>query len=203
MSIFDRISDVVNNINSLGSSGVSADGRTVLRGRVGNSVQTVIFPFTPMVNLGHQVNYNTYNLTHTNYSVQSYMGTPSPVIQVTGQFTTHTQEEHKYVRDVITFFRTVTKMHYGKKDPKAGTPPPVCRFTSHGRNMFENVPVVVASFNIPLDGQTDQIVHDGTALPAIIQLSCDLMVHVNPAKQKEEFSLQSFASGELYNRGFI
>lgn len=181
------------------------DGRTVLTGPGGRRLNPfqVIFPFTPVVQYSADVAYTSYNLTHTNYTVHAYQGTPSPQIQVTGQFTTHTKEEHTYVRDVIHFFRTVTKMHYGIKDPLRGTPPPICRFYSHGKYMFENVPVLVQSFQAPLDNSVDQITHDGTSLPAIMTISCNLLVHINPAKQKKQFSLQGFANGDLYKDGFI
>lgn len=181
------------------------DGRTVITGPGGSGLTpfTLIFPFTPVVQYSQDVSYNSYNLTHTNYTVHSYQGTPSPVLQVTGQFTTHTKEEHKYVRDVISFFRNVTKMHYGRNDPLAGTPPPVCRFTSHGNQLFQNVPVIVQSFQVPLDNGYDQITYEGNSLPAIVNISCNLMVHVNPAKQKNQFSLQSFSDGSLYDQGFI
>lgn len=206
IDIFDRLADFVDDINSLGSTssaGVNSNARTTLTGRVNDTVKTVIFPTTPTINMSQSVNYSGYNLTHTNYTVQSYVNSPSPVIQVTGSFPTHSKEEHEYARDVITFFRTVTKMHYGRRDSKAGTPPPVCRFSSNGKNMFQNVPVLVGSFSIPLDGSTDQIYHDGTALPAIMQVTCDLLVHINPAKQKEDFSIKDFSSGKLFKDGFI
>lgn len=204
---FDLLRDIVDDINSLGTSSSNADpgGRTVLSGRAGEGFTSfsMVFPFTPMVNIAQAASYAPYNLTHTNYSVMAYSGSPSPQIQVTGQFANHTTEEHEYTLKCINFLRTVTKMHYGKNQPYAGTPPPVCRFSSHGKNMFNNVPVVVTDFSMPLENNVDQIEHNGVWLPAILNLTVSLMVHVNPAKQKNQFSLTDMANGTAAKNGFI
>ena len=173
--------------------------RTVIQGPGAD----ILFPNTPMVQYSQSTSYSQYNLTHTNYTVHAYQGTPSPQLQVTGQFTTHTKEEHRYVRDVIHYLRVWTKMNYGIGDGNAGTPPPVCKFSSHGSTMFNRVPVLIQDFQVPLENSVDQITFDGVSLPVILTISCTLSVHVNPAKQKRSFSKQAFTSGSLYSGGFI
>lgn len=182
-----------------GGAGVYQN-RTVIQG----PGLDIVFPNTPMVQYAQSVSYSQYNLTHTNYTVHSYQGTPSPNIQVTGQFTTHSKEEHEYVRNVIHHLRVWTKMNYGIGDgDAAGTPPPIVKFSSHGSTMFNRVPVLIMDFQIPFENSTDQITYDGISLPSMVTISCTLGVHVNPAKQKKTFSKRSFTNGSLYNQGFI
>ena len=98
-------------------------------------------------------------------------------------------------------------MFYGLGDigqtPVAGTPPPVLRFSSFGSNQFNNVPVVVGNVSIPYQSDTDLIEVNGQALPALQTIALDLLVTVNPAKQKLQFSKHSFINGQSYSGGFI
>ena len=98
-------------------------------------------------------------------------------------------------------------MFYGfgdqKNDPVAGTPPPKLRFSSFGSNQFHEVPVYVGSVSIPYQSDTDLVEVAGQALPAIQTISLDLLVSINPAKQKRDFSKSKFISGSLYSGGFI
>ena len=167
----------------------------------------LVFPIQPDIVYQQAVNYTPYNLTHTNYSSHAYGGTPSPSIQVTAQFSNVTREEHEYTQGVIHFLRSVTKMFYGfgdqKNDPVAGTPPPKLRFSSFGSNQFHEVPVYVGSVSIPYQSDTDLVEVAGQALPAIQTISLDLLVSVNPSKQKRDFSKHKFINGSLYSGGFI
>ena len=195
----------IRSLGNIGTGNADSAGRTIISGKAGPGFSnfSMIFPFTPMVNITHAASYAPYNLTHTNYSVMAYQGTSSPQMQVTGQFTNHTKEEHEYTLKCINFLRTATKMHYGRNDGLAGTPPPVCRFSSHGKNMFNQVPVVITDFATPLENNVDQIEHNGVFLPSIMTISVSLMVHVNPARQKNQFSLSDMASGNAAKNGFI
>ena len=167
----------------------------------------LVFPIQPDIVYQQSVNYTPYNLTHTNYTTHAYGGTPSPSIQITAQFSNVTQEEHLYTQGVIHYLRSVTKMFYGfgdqNKDPIAGTPPPKLRFSSFGSNQFDKVPVYVGSVSIPYQSDTDLIEVGGQALPAIQTISLDLLVSMNPARQKREFSKHQFISGTAYSKGFI
>jgi len=167
----------------------------------------LVFPIQPDIVYQQSVNYTPYNLTHTNYTSHAYGGTPSPSIQVTAQFSNVTREEHLYTQGVIHYLRSVTKMFYGfgdqNQDPVAGTPPPKLRFSSFGSNQFDKVPVYVGSVSIPYQSDTDLVEVDGQALPAIQTISLDLLVSMNPARQKREFSKHQFISGNAYSKGFI
>ena len=174
----------------------------------------IVFANQPDIVYGQSVNQSPVSLTHTNYTTYAYGGTPSPTIQVTAQFSNVTEEEHLYTQGVIHFLRSVTKMYYGLKEPgpvpgnnaggvPAGTPPPVLKFSAFGSNQFNNVPVLVGSFNIPFQSDTDLVEVGGQALPALQTIALDLLVTVNPAKQKKDFSKAQFVTGSLYSKGFI
>jgi len=172
----------------------------------------LVFPVQPDIVYNQSVNYNQYNLTHTNYTTHAYAGTPSPTIQITAQFSNVTRDEHLYTQGVIHFLRSVTKMFYGIQDtttsPIAGTPPPKLRFSSFGSNQFNNVPVFVGNVSIPYQSDTDlvEVVDENgkpQALPAVQTIALDLLVSINPAKQKRDFSKHQFINGKLYGQGFI
>ena len=167
----------------------------------------VVFPNQPDIVYNQSVNYTPYNLTHTNYTTHAYSGTPSPTLQVTAQFSNVTIEEHNYTQGVIHFLRSVTKMFYGLGDlnqvPTAGTPPPVLRFSAFGETQFNQVPVLVGNVSIPYQSDTDLVEHNGVSLPAIQTIALDLLVTVNPAKQKALYSTHQFINGSGYKNGFI
>ena len=166
----------------------------------------IVFANQPDIVYGQSVNQSPVSLTHTNYTTYAYGGTPSPTIQVTAQFSNVTQEEHEYTQGVIHFLRSVTKMYYGLKESgpvPAGTPPPVLKFSAFGTNQFHEVPVLVGGFNVPYQSDTDLVEVGGQALPALQTIALDLLVTVNPAKQKKNFSKSKFVTGSLYREGFI
>ena len=166
----------------------------------------LVFPLTPAISYNQQVNWSPYDLVHTNYNYQTYRNTPSAAIQITGQFSNTTAEEHNYTVGVLHFLRSVTKMWYGanQTSPAAGTPPPVLVFSAFGPQVFNATKVVVANFATTFDDNVDLVTGpSGNALPAVMTLAIDLMVTRNPKEQKEQFTTSGFVSGSLYSRGFI
>ena len=167
----------------------------------------IMFPNQPNIVYGQSVNYSPYDLVHTNYTLNAYRNTPSPTLNITAQFSQVTEEEHAYLQGVIHFLRSVTKMYYGKNEganPRAGTPPPVLRFSAFGSNIFNNVPVLVSDFSITFDENVDlKTSANGQSLPVIQSITMTLLVQQTPAKQKESFTLSGFISGGLYGQGFI
>jgi len=161
----------------------------------------IVFPNQPDISYSQSVIYSPYSMTHTNYSFNAYSNTPSPMLQVTAQFSQVTDEEHAYLQGVIHFLRSVTKMFYGVKDPLAGTPPPVLRFS--GLGLFKEVRVQVGSFSMVLSSDTDLKEFGGVALPTVQTIALDLMPIVTPDKQKQVFNMPEFVSGSLYGQGFI
>jgi len=191
-----------------GSSGASRPNNFYFGGPAKSLQNTngIVFANQPDIIFGQSVNQSPINLTHTNYTTYAYGGTPSATLQVTAQFSNVTEEEHLYTQGVIHFLRSVTKMYYGLNEggnAPAGTPPPVLKFSAFGTNQFHEVPVLVGGFNVPYQSDTDLVEVGGQALPALQTIALDLLVTVNPAKQKKNFSKSKFVTGSLYREGFI
>lgn len=168
----------------------------------------IMFPYQPDIVYGQQVNYNGYDLAHTNYTVQAYRNTPSPTIQVTAQFSNVTEQEHEYMRAVIHFLRVVTKSFFGFGDvseqaPTAGTPPPILRFSAMGESQFKNIPVLVGTFTTTYDSSVDLKFGPGGYMPVMQTIGIDLIVQQTPDRQKKNFSMRGLKNGQLYREGFI
>lgn len=120
----------------------------------------MIFPYTPMVNFGGMANYSNWHFTHSNYQQYQYQNSTPSEFQISGTFTAQTNDEALYLLAVLTFLRASTMMDYGlaavRRDT-AGTPPPVLRFNYLGAHMFNNVPVVLQTFNYVLEDTVDYI----------------------------------------------
>jgi hypothetical protein len=116
----------------------------------------VIFPYTPTVDTQYVANYDRYDLIHSNYRGYFYKNSAVNEITVTGQFTAQDTVEAQYLLAVIHFFRSVTKMFYGK-DAQAGTPPPLVYISGFGPNNFNNHPCLVTNFTYSLPADVDYI----------------------------------------------
>lgn len=116
----------------------------------------VIFPYTPQIETQYTANYDKYDLVHSNYRGYFYKGSSVNEISVRGTFTAQDTVEAQYLLAVIHFFRSVTKMFYGK-DPQAGTPPPLVYISGYGPNQFNDHACVVSSFTYSLPTDVDYI----------------------------------------------
>lgn len=118
----------------------------------------VIFPYTPAISVNYSATYDSTSLTHNNYKVYQYQTSSVDQIQITCDFTAQDTFEANYVLAVIHFFRTVTKMFYGKdQDPKPGTPPPLCYLIGLGNFQFNEHPIVITAFQYSLPTDVDYI----------------------------------------------
>ncbi len=116
----------------------------------------VIFPYTPQINTSYKANYEQYDLVHSNYRGVYYKNSRVDDISIRGVFTAQDTREADYLLAVIHFFRSVTKMFYGK-DEQRGSPPPLVYLSGLGPNQFNGHPCVVASFQYNLPDQVDYI----------------------------------------------
>lgn len=179
----------------------------------------LLFPYTPSITFGQTVNYKSLDLTHTNGGIDSYSGTPSVDIDVTGTFTVQNQREGQYALAVLHFLRTVSKMYFGEKDSKstnttknrAGLPPPVLIFSGYGNYMFNNLPVILVSHSYSLDKEANMVsisTASGLAkLPTKFDVQMKLKVQQTPRAMRKDFSLDEFRTGKLMrdstNTGWI
>jgi hypothetical protein len=116
----------------------------------------VIFPYTPTISTSYKANYQTYDLTHSNYRGYFYQNSYVDAVNLTCMFTAQSTNEANYLLAVIQFFRSVTKMFYGQ-DAERGTPPPLVYLTGLGDYQFAEHPCVVNNFNYTLPADVDYI----------------------------------------------
>jgi len=164
------------------------------------SSKGIIFPYTPTVFVQHNASYGAAGLTHSNYDHPTFDSHQVGSIQITGQFTANSSAEADYLRAVLHFLRTVTKMFFGQdKDPIAGTPPPVVKLNGFGDYAFSNVPVVIETFTMELPGTIDYIrTTDGkTMMPASTTVTITAKPTYTRKATSRRFGLKSFANGDL------
>lgn len=184
----------------------------------------VIFPYTPQISVTHAARYGSQNLTHSNYTNYFYEGSEVQAINITGDFSVQTVDEGKYLLACIYFFRSATKMFFGKGG-KTGHPPPMVFLNGYGSHYFPNVSSVITSFqhtlpqdvdyiSIPTDSGQKYYENDGTSsstttsytrVPTNSTITVTLQPIYTRANQYNNFSLDEFAAGKLIkgNGGFI
>jgi hypothetical protein len=116
----------------------------------------VVFPYTPSISTAYQAKYSPYDLTHSNYRGYFYQNSAVDAVQIQAMFTAQDTKEAEYLLAVIHFFRSVTKMFYGK-DPQRGAPPPLVYLYGLGQYQFNNHACVVQSFTYNLPSDVDYI----------------------------------------------
>lgn len=184
----------------------------------------VLFPYTPSVATGNTVEYDPSSFIHSNYGYNAYVRSYPKPISMTADFTAQTTDEAMYLLSVLHFFRSITKMYFGLNPyNKAGTPPPTLIFNYLGEFQFNNVPVVVKSFDftyestvdyVPINtsnfggrGATVQLPAGSSAgwsyVPTRLTVSLEMDTQYVPIKIRNEFNLDEFRSGKLVNKGFI
>ena len=176
----------------------AAEGRPST-GRLG-----VVFPYNPTLNLQGSVAYGQYDLTHTNYQPHFYSATQNQQITLGFNLTASTLSEANYMIGFMWFLRTITKMHFGRGDTKAGTPPPVLEFSCYGDYQFQNVPVVMRNYSYDQSGQEDYVdTSYDSQVPTFLTGFVDIVTQYTPGKVLNEFTLGGFASGSLLKKGYI
>ena len=127
----------------------------------------VIFPYTPNIQVAYAAHYDPTELTHSNYKIFQYKSSSVDNITITCDFTAQDTAEANYLLAVIHFFRSVTKMFYGKdENPMRGIPPPLCYLTGLGQFQFDQHPLAITSFNYTLPTDVDYVrASSGTKVP--------------------------------------
>jgi hypothetical protein len=127
----------------------------------------VVFPYTPSIQMAYVSNYDAFDLLHSNYKIFQYKSSAIEQLTISADFTAQDATEASYVLAVIHFFRTVTKMFYGKdQNPKPGTPPPLCYISGMGDFQFNQHPLVISNFGYTLPNDVDYIRAGAPTLPA-------------------------------------
>lgn len=192
----------------------------------------VLFPYQPTVNVSHQVEYPSMQMTHSNQDYFYYARTNNVTVSINAKFTVQNQAEGRYALAVLHFFRTVTKMRFGQDDPYAGLPPTICTLSGYGNYNFNEVRCIVKGHNFTFDERIDMVTvytdssgvassatslstqsssNSGTSnsygggsavrLPALFNLTADLIVQQTGQYMRKQFSLDSYKSGALLDKG--
>ena len=118
----------------------------------------VIFPYSPTIQMGYKANYETTDVTHSNYKLHFYKNSSVEDVSITAEFTAQDTVEANYLLAVLHFFKTATKMFYGQDvEPKPGTPPPLLYLSGFGAYQYDNHPLVLTSFSYTLPNDVDYI----------------------------------------------
>ena len=116
----------------------------------------MVFPYTPTVLVSQSANYQQIQPVHTNYPYYSYQNSQVDQMTITADFYVQNAAEARYWVACIHYLRSITKMNYGV-DEDAGQPPPVARLNGYGDYVFNNVPVIVNSFQFDMPKHVDYI----------------------------------------------
>ena len=178
----------------------------------------LVFPFTPTVAISHSANYNTLDPVHNNYPFFAYENSKVDQITITGDFYCEDSAEARYWVAAVHYLRSVTKMAYGNTS-NAGSPPPVVKLSGYGDYVFNNVPVIVKSFNTEMPKDVDYIAtginqyggDDGSATASkvsYVPVRSTISVVVQPVYSREQvrqFDLDSFVQGNYLfdGKGYI
>lgn len=161
----------------------------------------VLFPYTPQIQVSHKAVYENMSLVHTNYITPQYQNSRIDNITLTALFTANYPAEAEYILATMHFFRSVTKMFYGK-DQLAGTPPPVLYLDGYGPYTFDHIPVVITGFDYTLPNDVDYISCSTVngirqKVPTSINFSISMLPTYSRNTISNKFGLQDFSSGLL------
>ena len=116
----------------------------------------VLFPYTPEITTAYRADYDNYSLTHSNYRGYFYKSSFVDAVNISADFTAQDTSEANYMLAMIHFFRSVTKMFYGR-DIQAGAPPPMVYLNGLGQFQYNNHPCLVSQFNYSLPNNVDYV----------------------------------------------
>ena len=116
----------------------------------------IIFPYTPQIDTSYRANYESYDLTHSNYRGYFYKNSYVDAISLKAQFTAQDTNEANYLLAVITFLKSATKMFYGQ-DTQRGAPPPLVYLSGFGDYQFREHACVISQFQYNLPDNVDYI----------------------------------------------
>ena len=116
----------------------------------------LVFPYTPTVLVGHSASWNPMQPVHTNYPFYAYENSRVEQMTITADFYVQNEQEAKYWVAAVHYLRSMTKMAYGQSADR-GQPPPIVYLNGYGDFTFNNVPVIITSFQFDLKREVDYI----------------------------------------------
>ena len=192
---FENMTDASGRMNA------NSDPRSTTKG----TMNVITWPSTPKISQTIEVNYQTWELQHTNYQPSAFGNRSTPTVTISGQWFSRDEEEAKRTLNAIHLLRSATSMYYGRADSKKGTPPPIGRLNAFG--LYNNTPVVVKTFQYDFPNDVDYVSVDmfngKQAVPVLFEMSVSLIIQVNSIEAVKEYSLSKFVSGDLLGKGYV
>lgn len=162
---------------------------------------SLVFPYTPTINISGSAGYEEQSVTHQNYQFIYYNSGKSEQIQISAPFNVEDEEQGLYWIAAVHFLRSATKMFTGN-DVNAGNPPVICRLNGYGDYVFPNVPVVIKSFSMDMPQDVNYIQAGGSHVPVKSSLNLTLQPIYSRTAAKD-FSLTTFVNGGYMGQGYV
>lgn len=174
----------------------------------------IVMPYNPLLNIQYDANYSTQQPLHSNFQYPFYQSSTFNSFSASFTLTSNTQKEARYTLACHHFLRTCTKMvQAGSTDftanNKVGSPPPVLKFSAYGNEMFNNIPVVLTSYNFTLENEQIMInVIDESGrkkdvyVPVQWTMIMQLQPAYNPKQNRKRFNTADYANGKLISSGY-
>ncbi len=165
----------------------------------------VVWPYMPKISISTKANYQVLDPVHNNYPFNAYKNSTVEDIQIAGEFSCETEEDAQYWLQTTMFFKSATKMFYGRSD-NAGNPPVICNLSGYGPGILNSIPVIIKSFTMDMPDDVNYIKVNTPQGPTWVPIISNVSVTVSPIYNRSrlrEFSLQDYASGGKDSRGYI
>lgn len=135
----------------------------LLRNAIGSS-SGLIFPYTPSIDISHNVNYESVDITHTNLSYNYYKNTQPAEISMSAKFTADNRDNALHMLSAIWFLVACTKCDFGENSAYPGLPPPILYLNGYD-SLIDNVPVIITrvSYKYPEDKHYVNLILDMNA----------------------------------------
>ena len=159
----------------------------------------VVWPYLPNITVSTKADYSPINTVHSNYNQYAYKGSSVDDITIAGEFSCETETDAAYWIAATTFFKTATKMFFGR-DQYAGNPPIICILKGYGASVFDNVPIIIKSFSVDLKDDVNYVYCNKFFSETWVPVLSTISVTVSPIYNRErmrKFSLEDYSRGSL------
>lgn len=118
----------------------------------------ILFPYTPNITISKELTYQELQTVHSIQDQYYFVRSPSQKLQIETFFTSQNEWEARYSFAVMHFFKS-HNMYFGDKESndKRGAPPPMLILDGYGDFMFNSLPIIITSVNIPLTNDVDYV----------------------------------------------
>lgn len=129
------------------------------------STNGMVWNYTPIVSESRQVNYETEQPVHSNSSYNNYKSTSNTNFAIQGELYANTATEAMYLLSCLHFIRSVSLMDFGRKAAAnqvpnravVGAAPPILLLSGYGRYVYNDIPVILKSYQINLANDVSYI----------------------------------------------